>query len=338
MPRAYIRGTGMYLPGNVVTNRDLIDKYGIDTTNDWIVQRTGIEARRFAPEGMATSDLGARAAEQAIANAKIDRDEIDMILFCSLSPDHAFPGAGCYMQAKLGLEGVPAMDIRNQCSGFIYGLGTAASMVQAGAMKNVLLVGGELHSAALDLTTRGRQVGCLFGDGAGAVIVSATEEDRGIRWWRCGADGKHADVLAQKVWDTGRRPHFIPTDETGRGIVMPEMLWAQMNGRQVFKHAVEKMTASVMTLCQENSVDLEAIDLFFFHQANLRINQFVAKQLGIAEEKCPSNIQRYGNTTAATIPTLMAECEADGHLEPGMRVAAVAFGSGFTWGAALIDW
>jgi 3-oxoacyl-[acyl-carrier-protein] synthase-3 len=328
----------MYLPENLVTNQDLVDKYGIDTTHDWIVQRTGIEARRFAPEGVATSDLGARAAEQAITNAKIGRDEIDMILFCSLSPDHAFPGAGCYMQAKLGLDGVPAMDIRNQCSGFIYALGTAASMVQAGAVKNVLVVGAELHSSALDLTTRGRQVGCLFGDGAGAVIVSATEEDRGIRWWRCGADGRHADVLAQKVWDTGRRPHFIPTDEEGRGIVMPEMLWAQMNGRQVFKHAVEKMIGSVMTLCQENSVDLGDIDLFFCHQANLRINQFVAKHLEIAEEKCPSNIQRYGNTTAATIPTLLAECVADGRLEPGMRVATVAFGSGFTWGSALIDW
>jgi 3-oxoacyl-[acyl-carrier-protein] synthase-3 len=328
----------MYVPENVVTNQDLVDKYGIDTTNEWIVQRTGIEERRYAPEGVATSDLALKASEQALERAGMDKDEIDMIVFATLSPDHVFPGAGCYLQPKLGLEAVPCLDIRNQCSGFLYGLGTAASFVQSGAYKNVLLVGAEIHSPALDLTTRGRTVGCLFGDGAGAVIVSATEEDRGVRWWQCGADGKHADVLAQKVWDIRERPSFIPKDEEGRGIVVPEMLYAQMNGRQVFKHAVEKMILSVMALCWENKVEVEDIDLFFFHQANLRINQYIADQLKIPPEKLPSNIQKFGNTTAATIPTLMAEAEADGRLKPGMKVAAVAFGSGFTWGSALIDW
>jgi 3-oxoacyl-[acyl-carrier-protein] synthase-3 len=337
MPNAYVRGTGMYMPENVVTNDDLVKTYGIDTTHDWIVQRTGIEARRFAPEGVGPSDLALHASEEAIQNAGLEKEDIDLIVFCTLSPEHAFPGAGVYLQAKLGLEGVPALDIRNQCSGFVYGLATAASMVRGGAAKNVLLVGGEVHSAGLDLTTRGRQVCCLFGDGAGAAIVSATEEDRGVRWWTLGADGNFADALNAKVWDARRRP-YIEVDEDGNGIIPADMLWPHMNGKLVFRHAVEKMITSLMALCWEQKLETEDIDLFFFHQANLRINQYIAEQLKIPEEKLPSNIQKYGNTTAATIPTLLAECEREGRLKKGMKVAMVAFGSGFTWGAAFADW
>jgi 3-oxoacyl-[acyl-carrier-protein] synthase III len=266
-----------------------------------------------------------------------------MIIFATLSPEHCFPGSGVYLQQKLGLcdgpnaKFVPALDIRNQCSGFLYGLGTATSMVKSGAAKHVLLVGGETHSAALDLTTRGRTVASLFGDGAGAVVVSATEEDRGIRSWHLGADGRHADVLAQRVWDIRKRP-FIPNNAEGVGQVTPEMMWAQMEGKMVFRNAIERMASVLMEACMHNGVTGNDIDLFVFHQANLRINQYLQNMLGIPDEKVVHNIQRYGNTTAATIPILLAESERNGKLKRGMKVAMVAFGSGFTWGAAIADW
>jgi 3-oxoacyl-[acyl-carrier-protein] synthase-3 len=229
------------------------------------------------------------------------------------------------------------MDIRNQCSGFLYGLGTATAMVESGACKNVLLVGSELHSGALDLSTEGRTVASLFGDGAGAVVVSATDEDRGVRGWWLGSDGRYADVLCQKVWNMKERP-FIPIGEDGVGRVSPENMFAHMDGRQVFRHAVERMSWALIQGCQALDISADEIDLFFFHQANLRINQYVAKTLGIPEEKTVNNVHKYGNTTAATIPLLLAEAERDGRLKPGMKVAMVAFGSGFTWGSAIVDW
>ena len=229
------------------------------------------------------------------------------------------------------------MDIRNQCSGFLYGLGTATAMVQSGACRNVLLVGAETHSAALDLTARGRTVASLFGDGAGAVIVSATQEDRGVRTWKLGADGRYAEILCQKIWDIRQRP-FIPLDAAGVGQVQPEMLWAHMEGRQVFRHAVERMIQVSLEVCSAAGKTGDQIDLFCFHQANMRINQYVAEQMGIPEERLIHNIDRYGNTTAATVPLLLAEAERTGRLERGMTVACVAFGSGFTWGGAVIDW
>ena len=343
MPNAYISGTGAYVPERVVTNNDLAADYGIETSHDWIVQRTGIEERRFAPEGMCSADLAVPAAEQAIANAGLEKSDIDMIVFATLSPKHAFPGDGVYLQEKLGLcelgRFIPAMDVRNQCSGFLYGLAAASSMVQSGMVKNVLLVGGETHSAALDLSTRGRTVASLFGDGAGAVVVSATDEDRGVRGWYLGADGRFADKLCQKVWDMSQRP-FIPTPE-GRdqaGRVEPELMWAHMEGKQVFKNAVERMIQTLVGACWDQGIDLAEIDLFCFHQANMRINQMVAQMMSIPEEKLIHNIQKYGNTTAATVPLLLAEAVETGRLKPGMKVACVAFGSGFTWGSAIIDW
>ncbi len=282
------------------------------------------------------------AAEKAIAQAGLQKTDIDMILFATLSPKHAFPGDGVYLQEKLGLcaagRFIPALDIRNQCSGFLYGLATASSMVQSGMVKHVLLVGGETHSAALDLSTRGRTVASLFGDGAGAVVVSPTTEDRGIRGWYLGADGRYADVLAQKVWDMSKRPYVPTRSEDGVGEVQPEMLWANMDGKLVFKNAVERMIQVFMQACWDQKIDANDIDLFLFHQANLRINQMVAQMLNIPEHKTVHNIQRYGNTTAATIPLLMAEAVETGRLKPGMKVACVAFGSGFTWGSAIIDW
>jgi len=266
-----------------------------------------------------------------------------MIIFATLSPDHCFPGSGVYLQTKLGLTDddvnhfVGCLDVRNQCSGFLYGLATATSMVQCGAVDNVVVVGAEVHSAALDLSTSGRDVASLFGDGAGAVIVSATDEDRGVRSWHLGADGRHADALSQKVWDISKRP-FIPANEEGVGQVEPGFMWAHMEGRLVFKNAVERMIGALMKEFQKQRLTLDDVDLFFFHQANLRINQYVAKKLGLPDDKLFHNIERYGNTTAATIPIMLAEAQGEGRLERGMKIATVAFGSGFTWGAAIIDW
>ena len=294
-------------------------------------------------EGKTSYDLYVDAAARAIADAGLDKSQIDMIIFATLSPDQCFPGSGVYLQQKLGLPDmnpprfVPALDIRNQCSGFVYGLGTAASMVQAGGVKNVLLVGAETHSAALDLSTRGRTVASLFGDGAGAVVVSATDEDRGVRGWWLGADGRYASELHQRVWDIRRRP-FLNLDENGDAHIPANEIWAEMNGKVVFKHAVEKMIMVLMTACWEKKITVKDLDLLFFHQANMRINQYVAQQLGLPEEKLVHNIHKYGNTTAATIPLLLAEAARDGRLKRGMKTAMVAFGSGFTWGAAIVDW
>jgi 3-oxoacyl-[acyl-carrier-protein] synthase-3 len=341
--QAFISGTGFYVPPRIVTNDDLIHTYGVETTNEWIVQRTGIEARRFAEEGVGTSDMAAEAAREALAAARLAPHDLDLIIVATLSPEHAFPGSGVYVQQKLGLcEGedakfVPALDVRNQCSGFLYALSTAVAHVRAGMARHVLVCGAETHSAALDLSTEGRTVASLFGDGAGAVIVSATEEDRGVRGVYLGADGRYAEVLCQKIWDIRKRP-FVPKNADRSGTVAPEMLWASMDGKVVFKHAVATMLGALMRACTHHKIGIEDIDLFLFHQANMRINQYIAQTLGVADEKIPHNIQRYGNTTAATIPILLAECVREGRLRPGMKVAMAAFGSGFTWGAAIIDW
>ena len=343
MPNAYVSGTGYYVPERVVTNDDLAREYGIDTNHEWIVKRTGIEARRFAPEGVGSADLALHAAEKAIANAGIDKHDLDLIVFATLSPEHCFPGSGVYLQQKLGLcdgpnaKFIPALDVRNQCSGFLYALATGASMIRAESAKHVLVVGAETHSAALDLSTRGRTVSSLFGDGAGAVVLSATEEKRGIRRWKLGADGRYADTLSQKIWDIRQRP-FIPQDEHGVGQVQPEIMFAQMDGKTVFKHAVERMIGILFEVLATEKLTGQDIDLFVFHQANLRINQYIQQTLAIPDEKMVHNIERYGNTTAATIPILLAEAVESGKLKPGMRVAMVAFGSGFTWGAAVADW
>ncbi len=343
MRNAFISGTGFYVPPRVVTNQQLRDDFGIDTTDEWIQKRTGIRERRFADAGVMTSDLALPASREAIARAGLQPRDVDLIIFATLSPDCHFPGTGVYLQQKLGLcdgadaKFVPALDVRNQCSGFIYGLATASSMVQSGMVEHVLVVGAETHSHAIDLTTRGRNVSTLFGDGAGAVVVSATGEDRGVRGWYLGADGRYADSLCQKVWNVSKMP-YLDVDEHDRGVVPPEMLWAQMDGKLVFRHAIERMCEVLMRACLAQNVTRDDIDLFLFHQANLRINEYVQKMLGIPDDKLLHNIDRYGNTTAGTIPILCAEAERSGKLKRGMKVAMVAFGSGFTWGSAIVDW
>ena len=241
MPNAYISGTGSYVPPRVVTNSTLAREWGIDTTDEWIQQRTGIKERRFAEAGVTTSDLALPAAEEAIRRAGLDKTDIDMIVFATLSPDCHFPGTGVYLQKKLGLTDgdnakfVPALDIRNQCSGFVYGLATAASMVQSGGAASTCCWSARRSTRTrIDLTTRGRQVASLFGDGAGAVVVSATDEDRGVRGWWLGADGRFADSSVPEGLGHQEAP-YIDVDEQGRGVVSPEMMWAHMDGKLVFK-------------------------------------------------------------------------------------------------------
>lgn len=341
---ATISGTGFYVPPRVVTNDDLIREFGIETSDEWIQQRTGIRERRFAAAGVGTADLGYEASVMALADAGIEAQDLDMIVFATLSPDHCFPGSGVYLQDKLGLcagdriKYVPCLDVRNQCSGFLYGTQVATALVESGQCRRVLLVGAETHSHALDLTTRGRTVASLFGDGAGAVVFSATDQDKGVRGVWLGADGSHADVLTQRIWHIDKFP-FIDLDEDGFGRVPPTDMFAQMDGKLVFRHAVTKLAGTLMQACGETDTKLEDIDLFVLHQANKRINEYVAgKLLKIPSHKVVHNIERYGNTTAATIPILLAESARNGALKPGMKVAIAAFGSGFTWGSALIDW
>ncbi|NVB38856.1 ketoacyl-ACP synthase III [Pseudenhygromyxa sp. WMMC2535] len=343
MVNAIITGTGFYVPPRVVTNDDLVREHGMETSDEWIQQRTGIRERRFAADGVGSADLGLAATEMAVADAGIEPRDLDMIIFATLSPEHCFPGSGVYLQDKLGLTAgdalryVPCLDIRNQCSGFLYGTQVATALIRSGQHKRVLLVGAETHSHALDLSTRGRTVASLFGDGAGAVVFEASEEDRGVRGVWLGADGSHADVLSQPLWDISRFP-FVEVDEQGVGHIPPSMLFAHMDGRTVFKHAVIKLAGALMQALGETRSTLEDIDLFMLHQANKRINEYVASKLNIPAHKVPHNIERYGNTTAATIPILLAEAQRDGTLQRGMRIALAAFGSGFTWGSAIIDW
>ena len=311
---------------------------GIETSNDWIVQRSGIEERRFSADGEGPADMALHASKDAIERSGISVDDIDFIVFATLSPEHAFPGSGCYLQAKLGIPGVPCLDVRNQCSGFLYALACGRGMIETGMAKNVLVVGGEKQTSALDYRTEGRTVACLFGDGAGAVVLRGTDDaTRGIRWMNLGADGRFADALSQRVWDNRKSP-FIPRGPDGKGVVEMDMMFCQMDGKTVFKNAVEKMIMSVMCMCMENEIEAKDLDLVVCHQANMRINEYVRDQLGLPPEKVPNNIQKYGNTTAATVPILLAELERDGRLKPGMKIALVAFGSGFTWGSAYVIW
>ncbi len=335
MYRARIAGIGMNVPEQIVTNDDLTKH--MDTSDEWIRTRTGIERRRFAPEGMYTSELAVPAAERAMEMAGVGKRDIGLILFATLSPDHHFPGAGCYFQARMGMEGVGVMDIRNQCSGFLYGLGTATSMIQSGAYEHVLLVGAEIHSHALDLSTAGRDVAVLFGDGAGAAVISRAADDEAgeIRSFHLYADGRHADDLAQKVWDISRNPYIQHEGEIGR--VSPDLMWARMNGREVFKYATRGMVGAIMEACGRNGITVADIDLVVPHQANMRINEYVAKVLEIPAERVVHSIVDYGNTTAATIPMAMCVALEDGRLQRGMTVMAVGFGSGFTWGSVLFE-
>lgn len=330
--RSAILGVGHYVPSKVVTNDDLAKL--MPTSDEWIQQRTGIKQRRYVEQGgIGASDLALPAAKMALERAGLEAKDIDMIIFATLSPDVFFPGSGCFLGDKLGLPGVPALDVRNQCSGFLYALSVADAFIRVGAYQRILVVGAEVHSTGIEFAERGRDVTVLFGDGAGAVVVGRSPtEDRGLLSIHLHADGSGA----KELWTVGPSSAEMPR-------LSPEMLergdhWPRMNGKQVFRWATEKMPEVSREALVSAGIDINGIDLFVPHQANMRINQYVADKLGLAQDKVVHNIERYGNTTAATIPIGLSESFADGRIKEGSTVLMAAFGSGFTWGAAVVRW
>lgn len=335
MMRSKIVATGMYVPPKIWKNDDLS---GImDTSNEWILQRTGIEQRHWVEGSTSTSDLAFEASKIALKNAGMSPSDIDMIILATITPDHEFPGTACFLQKKLGVPGIPALDIRQQCTGYIYSLSIADQFIRSGTYKNILVVGAEVHSKGLDRSTRGREISVLFGDGAGAAIVSATEvtdpkKDSYIYSTHIHADGEHAEEL----WTPG--PGSAYPERINVAMLEEGLHWPQMNGKTVFVHAVKRMPEAIKEALDANQLNADEIDLFVFHQANLRINDMVAKQFKVPPEKVFNTIQKFGNTTAATIPIGLDEAVRAGKLKKGMLVASAAFGSGFTWGSAIYRW
>lgn len=326
-----ISGTGMAVPSQIVTNHDLAKL--MDTTHEWIVERSGIEERRFVQADETPSTLAETACRQALKRADLTIDAIDCIVVASLSPEVYFPGTASFLQHRLGAGTKPAFDLRAQCSGFIYALNMARLMVASGQYHNVLLCGVEVHSRALDLTTRGRDTAVLFGDGAGAMVLSASENpETGVLGCFLHAQGEFADKLWVEA-PSNRQTPVMTHEDIDAGKMYP-----RMDGRFVFKHAVTRLPEVVMEALTHFHLQLADIDHFLFHQANLRINEKVAEILQIPASKCPSNIQRYGNCSAASIPLLLAELDAKNAIRPGQLLCLAAFGSGFTWGSALLRW
>ncbi len=331
MRRSAILGVGHHVPSKVVTNDDLAKLF--NTSDEWIVQRSGIRERRYIEgDGVFASDLAVPACKMACEKAGVALSEIDAIIFATLSPDAFFPGTGCFLQAKLGLPGVPALDIRNQCSGFLYGLSIADAWIRAGVYRRVLLVGAEVHSTGLDFSDAGRDVTVLFGDGAGAVVLGPTEEEgRGLLSLTLGADGRGATDLWIEAPSSGRSPERITHQ-----MLDERRQYTRMNGKQVFRWATEKMPEASRAVLAEAGLTTSDIDLFVPHQANLRINELVARKLEIPMEKVVTTIDHYGNTTAASIPLSLSEALLAGRAGPGSLVLFAAFGSGYTWGAGLL--
>ncbi len=330
MKRACILGTGFYVPDRVVTNDDLAE--WMDTSDEWIRQRTGIEERRYAPDDVGCADLAYQASLMAMEDAGVAAGDIDCIILATLSPDYHFPGSACLLGNKMGLPGIPAIDIRAQCSGFIYNLSIADSFIRSGQYQRVLVVGSEKHSMALEFADRGRDVTVLFGDGAGAVIVGPTEENRGILSTHLHADGQDAEALWLECPGSAH-PRWVTQEMLDEGRTYP-----RMKGRVVFKHAVEMLPQVTNEALSHNQMTIDDVDLFIFHQANLRIVEFVATQMKIPPEKIYNNIQKYGNTTAGSIPIALHEAVKLGRLDKGGHALLASFGSGFTWASALLRW
>lgn len=329
-----ILGVGSYVPPRVWTNDDISKM--MDTSDEWIRQRTGIEQRHWAGPGIDTTDLALVAAERALESAKVKKDELDAIVFATLSPDHDFPGGGCFLQAKLGVPGIAAIDVRQQCTGFIYGLSVADQFVKTGMFKRVLVVGAEVHSRGMDRTPEGRDVAVLFGDGAGAVVVGDCDGTPGENDSQIYSTHLHADgSFAKELWVAAPGSAMSADYRLTKEMLDKREHFPQMNGKTVFVHAVKRMPEAVLEALNANGKKIEDVDLFLFHQANLRINEMVGKQLGIPPEKIFNTIQRFANTTAATIPIGMDEAVKAGKLKKGMLVASAAFGSGFTWASTL---
>ncbi len=330
MRRSIITGVGMYLPDRIVSNDELA--LLMDTSDAWIRQRTGIEQRRYAPDTMGCAEMGYKASLHALENARITPADIDCIILATLSPDYHFPGSACLVATKLGLHDVPAIDIRAQCSGFIYSLSIADQFIKTGQYTNVLVIGSEKHSMALEFADRGRDVAVLFGDGAGAVVLGPSGDDRGIISTHLHADGAFAEALWLECPGSAH-PRWIDHHMIDEGRTFPKM-----KGKLVYKHALEKIPQVIDEALKANNLRIDDIELFIFHQANLRIIEHVGQQMGIPQERMYNNIQKYGNTTAASIPIALCEAAALGRIKPRQYVLLSSFGSGFTWASALLKW
>ncbi len=325
---------GFFVPENVISNHDLAKR--MTTSDEWIRERSGIEERRyFTPEEDTVANMGTKAAQIALERAKVSAEEVDLIIFATLNPDYYFPGSGVLVQRELGIHslGTPALDIRNQCSGFIYGLSIADQFIKTGMYNNVLLIGSEIHSSGLDFSDEGRDVTVLFGDGAGAVLLQPAEKDgQGVLTTHLHADGEYAEKLAILA-PSGHKERHITHEMIDDRSVHPVM-----HGRFVFKFAVEKFPEVINEALTTTGLGVDDIDMFIPHQANLRISEAVRKTLGLSEDKVYNNIMRYGNTTAASIPIALCEAWEKGKIKEGDLVCLAAFGSGFTWASALIRW
>ena len=336
MYQSKIAGVGSYVPENVVTNDDLAKL--MDTNDAWIQERTGIKERRHIKkgDGNTTATMGVKAAKVAIERAGISKDDIDLIVFATLSPDYYFPGCGVQVQEMLDINTCPAIDVRNQCSGFIYGLSVGDQFIKTGMYKNVLVIGSENHSGGLDFTTRGRNVSVIFGDGAGAVVLTRSNHiGQGILSTHLHSEGKNALELSLRAPST---EYWVPQiiKENPQGDDIP--YYPYMNGQFVFKNAVVRFSEVINEGLKANGLEVKDIDMLIPHQANLRISQFIQQKFKLRDDQVYNNIQNYGNTTAASIPIALAEAWEQGKIKNEDVVVLAAFGSGFTWGSAIISW
>ncbi|HLV40407.1 beta-ketoacyl-ACP synthase III [Xanthomarina sp.] len=336
MYNSKIIGLGKYVPNNVVTNDDLAKM--MDTNDEWIQERTGIKERRWVKPGSedTTSVMGLKAAKVAIERAGIDKNDIDFIVFATLSPDYYFPGPGVFIQKELDIKTIGALDVRNQCSGFVYALSVADNFIKTGMYKTILVIGSELHSHGLDKTDRGRGVSVIFGDGAGAAILTREEDNsKGILSTHLHSQGEYAEELVVKAPGMGTR---WVTDIIAENNPEDESFFPYMNGQFVFKNAVVRFSEVINEGLEKNNLQVSDIDMLIPHQANLRIAQFIQKKFKLTDDQVFNNIQKYGNTTAASIPIALTEAWEEGKIKEGDTVVLAAFGSGFTWGSVIIKW
>ena len=348
MIRSRIAGIGMYVPKNVISNNDLL-KY-MDTSDEWIQERTGIKERRFADRtGETTTTMGIEAAKIAIERAGTTAQDIDFIVFATLSPDYYFPGCGVLVQRAMKMKEIGALDVRNQCSGFVYALSVADQFIRTGTYKNILVIGSEKHSFGLDLTTRGRNISVIFGDGAGAVVLQPSEKGHGILSTHLHSDGESAETLAMynpgthaNHWTEKKLADFNDADLAdmfmSHSMVEKAQNFPNMDGPAVFKKATIKFPEVITEALEANGYQAKDLAMLIPHQANLRISQFIQQKMGLREEQVYNNIQRYGNTTAASVPIALCEAWQEGKIKDGDLVCLAAFGSGFTWASALIKW
>ena len=331
MPNAYIVGTGFYVPPKIVTNEELSQH--MNTTDKWIRERTGIRERRYVEKGVGPSDLAIPAVEKALKEAELSVSDIEFIIFATSTPDYYAPGSGCLLQEKMGFKEIGALDIRVQCSGFLYGISIAEQYIKTGMFNNILLIGAEVQSTAMDLTDQGRDTAVIFGDGAGAVVISGTEEDRGILSTHMHSEGKYLKELWLESPASNRGHPRIETEDLDKG-----KQYLKMNGKEVFRHAVNRFPEAINECLKKNNLSIDDIHLLIPHQANLRITRMVKKKMGLKDEQVFSNIHKYGNTTAASIPIALAEAINERKISKGDLVVFASFGSGFTWASAIMKW